>query len=137
MTTAGHSCTSRERLDRVRQQQGRGLADRLLATRTARRVSRSRSVPPIMVTSFMANADYLALIAILATSPKRCPAHMRSRTARVSSANFEEAAVIIDASVDSSAAVRLCVLSTTASIFCNARSIGFGFARAAEYAGCT
>jgi antitoxin VapB len=50
----------RERLDRVRQQQGLSLADRLLAIgRTARYALRSRFVPPIMARFFMTNADYL------------------------------------------------------------------------------
>ena len=59
MTTAV-TIALRERLARVRQQQGLSLAvDFWRSAGTARRASRSRSVPPIMATSFMTNADYL------------------------------------------------------------------------------
>ena len=59
MTTAV-TIALRERLVRVRQEQGLSLADRLLAIgRDCAARLKDRSVPPIMATSFMTNADYL------------------------------------------------------------------------------
>src|SRR5262245_17519629 len=59
MTTAV-TIALRERLARL-QEQGLGLADRLLAIGRdcAARASRSRSAPPIMASPFMTSVDYL------------------------------------------------------------------------------
>src|SRR5262249_55134858 len=59
MTTAV-TIALRDRFDRVRQQQGVGLAVVFWrSARTARYASRSRFVPPIMAKFFMMSADYL------------------------------------------------------------------------------
>jgi hypothetical protein len=59
MTTAV-TISLRERWARVRQEQGlTSPIDFWRLAGTARRASRSRSVPPIMAPFFMTNADYL------------------------------------------------------------------------------
>jgi|SRR6516162_1128002 hypothetical protein len=70
--TAAVTIALRERLARVRQQQGLSLAvDFWRSAGTARRASRNRSVPPIMATSFMTNADWITSMIVDASACHR------------------------------------------------------------------
>jgi hypothetical protein len=99
MTTAV-TIALRERLARVRQEQGLSLADRLLAIGrdcAARLKEPLRSADHGDLTSVI--VDTSALIAILRDEPEALScAHAIEKSAvrRVSAANFVEAAVIID-----------------------------------------